>query len=305
MADAAARPARDRDSAARSVQGAVAELSRQFRAAGVATPELDAKLLVSRACNLTREAYILHGSRSLSQAEETAVNRSATRRLAGEPVSRIIGQREFYGRSFAISPAVLDPRPDTETLVSAALDRLRREGLHGPRILDLGTGSGCILLSLLAELPDAYGVGIDIDPRALSTAQDNARALSLAERAAFACMDWTAGLTGTFDVIVSNPPYIASRDIASLAPEVRLYDPHLALDGADDGLCAYKRLASECWRLLRPGGWILVEAGASQAEEILGLFDEMGWFEPAQEWEFHRDLAGFNRVVAIKRQSDL
>jgi release factor glutamine methyltransferase len=302
MADAAKAVA-DLRGAPPTVRAMVNELTRRFQAAGIDTPELDSRLLVCQACNLSREAYILHDGRTLSDFEAAAIDAMAARRLAREPVSRIIGRREFYGREFVISPAVLDPRPDTETLVGAALDLLEDEGIRAARLLDLGTGSGCILLSLLAELADATGIGIDIDPEALKVAQDNARRLDLTERSAFACMDWTTALDGEFDLIVSNPPYIASAEIVSLAPEVRLFDPHRALDGSGDGYSAYKRLARECSRVLRPGGWILLEAGANQAVEILALFDEMGWFAEEKEWDFYRDLAGVNRVVAIKRQS--
>lgn len=288
---------------ARTVRAAVNDLTRRFREAELETPDLDSRLLVCHACNLSHEAYILHDSRLLLDSEAEAIEAMAARRVAREPVSRIIGRREFYGREFVISPAVLDPRPDTETLVGAALDLLERDGASAPRLLDLGTGSGCILLSLLAERPGATGIGIDIDQQGLRIAQENARRLRLTERSVFACMDWTTALRGEFDLIVSNPPYIASSEIASLAPEVRLFDPRTALDGSEDGYAAYKRLACECFRLLRPGGWMLLEAGANQTAEILGLFDETGWFAEAKEWDFYRDLAGINRVVAIKRQS--
>lgn len=297
VASVAATPATIRD--------AVADLTRRFRAVGLDAPELDARLLVCNACNLTREAYILHDSRALAALEAAAIEGYATRRLASEPVSRIIGKREFYGRDFIVAPAVLDPRPDTETLIDAALKLTADDGggARPLRILDLGTGSGCILLTLLAELPEASGVGIDIDPAALEIARENAKALSLNARSAFACMDWTAALNGEFDLIVSNPPYIASSEIASLAPEVRLHDPLIALDGDSDGLSAYRRLARDCTGMLPPGGWMLLEAGAGQAMEIVGLFEETGWFAEQAEWRLYSDLAGVKRVVAIKRQS--
>jgi release factor glutamine methyltransferase len=294
------------ESAGTSVRAAVTELTKRFRAAGLATPELDARLLVCHACNLSREAYILSSGRNVSDAEAAAIDASASRRLAYEPVSRILGKREFYGRNFVIAPSVLDPRPETETLVDAALGLLKgaNHKAVSPRLLDLGTGSGCILLSLLAELSGGWGIGIDIDPGALRIASRNACALSLSERSAFACMDWTAALKARFDMIVSNPPYIASSEIVALAPEVSGYDPLIALDGAADGLSAYRRLARESYEVLRPGGWILFEVGARQSTEALDIFDEMGWFPEGREWELFRDLAGINRVVAIKRQSD-
>jgi release factor glutamine methyltransferase len=289
-----------------TVNAAVTELTKHFRAAGFATPDLDARLLVCHACNLSREAYILEARRDVSDAEAAAIQASAARRLAYEPVSRIIGQREFYGLNFVIAPSVLDPRPETETLVDAALGLLKVANYRpvSPRLLDLGTGSGCILLSLLAELPDAWGIGIDIDPAALRIASRNARALSLTERSAFACMDWTAALKAQFDLIVSNPPYIATSDIVALAPEVGGYDPFVALDGGVNGLSAYRRLARDAYELLRPGGWILLEAGAEQSARIIDIFSENEWFSEQREWQLFRDLAGINRVVAIKRQSD-
>lgn len=305
MADPSASVAASPPEAAVTIRGAVADLTRRFRVAGLETPGLDARLLVCHACNLSRDAYILYEGRALSALEAAAIDRNAARRLASEPVSRIIGKREFYGREFIIAPAVLDPRPDTETLIDVALKHVAQDGdgSRPLRILDLGTGSGCILLTLLAELPEASGIGIDIDPAALQIARANAKALSLNARSAFACMDWTAALNGEFDLILSNPPYIASQEIASLAPEVRLHDPHLALDGDEDGLSAYRRMTQDCIGMLRPGGWMLLEAGAGQAMEIVGLFGENGWFADRTAWELYPDLAGVKRVVAIKRQT--
>ena len=288
-----------------TVRSVTANLARRLRAAGMPSPDLDARLLVSHACGLSRETYILASDRPIEAHESAAIDDFAGRRLTGEPVSRIVGRREFYGRDFAIGPAVLDPRPDTETLVAAAIDILAAEArtAGSPRILDLGTGSGCILLTLLAELPHAWGVGIDVDPEALKLARKNAKTLTLTSRSAFACMDWVEALNGEFDLIVSNPPYIARDEITTLADDVRLYDPKVALDGGLDGYDAYRAISASCLSVLRPGGSVVVEAGARQAAEIVNLFAEHDVTGIGVEARLFQDLAGINRVVAIKRQA--
>jgi release factor glutamine methyltransferase len=288
-----------------TVRSVTANLARRLRAAGMPSPDLDARLLASHACGLSRETYILANDRPIDARESAAIDDFAGRRLAGEPVSRILGRREFYGRDFAIGPAVLDPRPDTEALVAAAIDILAAEArtAGSPRILDLGTGSGCILLTLLAELPHAWGVGIDVDPEALKLARGNAKTLTLTSRSAFACMDWVEALNGEFDLIVSNPPYIARDEITTLADDVRLYDPKVALDGGLDGYDAYRAISATCLSVLRPGGSVVVEAGARQAAEIVNLFAEHDVTGIGVEARLFQDLAGINRVVAIKRQA--
>jgi release factor glutamine methyltransferase len=287
-----------------SLRAAITRLSADFAGAGLATPALDARLLVLVACGLTHEAYILNPDRAMDYAETHAAGAMRARRLAGEPVSRIIGRREFWGLDFAIGEAVLDPRPDTETLVQSALDIVDEEGRRGAelRIADLGTGSGCILLSMLRELPGASGVGVDISPEALAVARRNAALLGLEARADFTAGNWCENLSGGFDVIVTNPPYIESEVIGDLEPEVRLYDPRQALDGGDDGLDAYREIAASSLDSLRPGGWILLEAGAGQANAILSIFDNGPWRNRIASKRINRDLNGINRVVAIKRQ---
>lgn len=290
----------------RTVWEAVKVLSHRFSEACFETPELDASLIVRNACGLSHEAYFLNSGRRLSSNEADAIEHGSNRRLLREPVSRIIGKREFWGQEFRVSPFVLDPRPDTETLVEVALNILKEEGrLHtGLRILDLGTGSGCILLTLLAESPNAWGVGTDIDHSALRTAQENARRLNLLARTAFTCGNWCDPLSGPFDLIVSNPPYIRSKDISGLSAEVRCYDPMIALDGGLDGLDAYRHIALSVMPVAREGAWIVLEAAMGQADEIIQLFRNSGWISSIQSACLHRDLAGINRVVAIKRQSE-
>ncbi len=288
-----------------TVRSAVTALAQAFREAGLPTPELDARLLVLHACETSHEDYILTPDRPLSLEDMDRIAALQERRLAREPVSRIVGYREFWGRRFALGPATLDPRPDTETLIEAALDLMREEDrTAGPlRILDLGAGTGCILLTLLAELPDAWGLGIDRNEAALRLAQRNARDLGVASRAAFACGDWLDAVDGGFHLIVSNPPYIRSGDIAALEPEVGRHDPALALDGGEDGLDAYRRIIEEAARAALPGSWILVEAGQGQITEIVTLFDQAAWTPAPGRCRIYSDLAGVERVVAIKRQT--
>ncbi len=284
---------------------AIAGLARRFSDAGIATPEIDARSIVLNACGLSLESYLLSPDHPLDAAEARTVEVCAERRLAGEPVSRILGKRAFWANEYRISPAVLDPRQDTETLIETALGVLEEEGRRGQalRIVDLGTGSGCILLSLLAELPEAWGLGTDLDPAALRIARENARERSLTSRCAFVCNDWSAAVGGEFDVILANPPYIRRDDIARLAAEVRNFDPPLALDGGLDGLDAYRSIAQDCRSLAKAGSWMLLEAGMGQAAEIVTIFREAGWCGGEEAVRSYADLAGVNRVVAIKRQT--
>jgi release factor glutamine methyltransferase len=287
-----------------TVRAAIADLTAAFRSRGLPSAELDARLLVLDACGLSHEAYLLAPSRGLSSAERAAIASASARRLAREPVSRILGHREFWGRRFALSPSVLDPRPDTETLVETALDILRDEGRTAAdlRILDLGTGTGCILLTLLAELPNAWGLGVDRDMAALAIARGNAASLGLTERAAFACSNWADAVCGPFDLVISNPPYIPAADIETLEPEVRCHDPRLALDGGADGLDAYRRIIGDQARVVAPNGWLIFEFGVNQVMEILTLLGYTESKGATGGCKIRRDMAGIERVVAVKRQ---
>lgn len=263
--------------------GAVSEAAvRRFEAAGIANPRLDARLLLA-AC-LGDEASL--GEEALARFEPMLA-----RRVAGEPVSRILGSREFWSLDFALSPATLDPRPDSETVIEAALARIadRRAAL---RIADLGTGTGCLLLALLSELPRARGVGVDIEARAVRVAAANAQRLGMGARAAFIAGDWGAGLARGFDCVLSNPPYIPSADLAGLAPEVRC-DPAASLDGGRDGLDGIRGAARGAVRLLKPGGLALIEIGAGQARAGADIVGRAG----LEFLETKEDLAGHPRVV--------
>ncbi len=275
--------------------------ARLLRQGGIATPELDARLLLCHAAGLTHEAYVAQGDAVLPLEGATRFAASIDRRLRGEPVSRILGSREFYGRPFRIDADTLDPRPDTETLIEAALEVIDREGWrHRPlRLLDLGTGSGCILITLLAELPMAIGVGVDVSLPALALGRDNARALGVGQRASFVASDWLDAVSGNFDLVVANPPYIATADIGGLAREVAAHDPLPALDGGHDGLDAYRRILPRLRQLLQKGAIVLFETGADQTEAVQGLLGDAGLKAPQGEWLW-RDLAARPRVVGAR-----
>ena len=271
----------------------------EFRAHDIETPELDARLLVGHALGLDHATLAAAGARLLDADETSAIAVLTARRLEDEPVARIIGMKEFWSLQFRVDAATLVPRPETETVVEAALAAIDRHGLRARalRIADLGTGSGAILLALLTELQNAFGVGSDPSLGALAVARDNGRRLQL-RRASYVACDMAAALRGPFDVIVSNPPYIASDDIAKLPPEVRLFDPHLALDGGADGLDCYRSIAATAPALLAPDGVIIVELGAGQAEPVAALFAAAGLAPSPPRY----DLSGVPRaLVAGKR----
>jgi len=253
-------------------------LAARFKSAMIESADLDARMLVGSVLGLDLTGLIEAAARPVTAEESIHLEDFARRRLAGEPVARILGEKEFWGLPLQLSPATLVPRPDTETVVELALEIWRAQ--HHPsrrlRIVDIGTGSGAILLALLSELPEAFGVGTDINPAALQTANGNAARLGFAPRAAFVACDYAAALAGGFDLIVSNPPYIRSAEIAGLAREVREHDPPGALDGGVDGLDAYRKLIPEAAELLAPGGALVVEAGVGQSGKILGLMTAAG-----------------------------
>jgi len=317
-------------------------LAGELRASGVATPELDARLLICHACALSHERFAATPAREVTEDEIERIRLSAKRRCAREPVSRILGSREFWGLEFEIGPQILDPRPDTETLVSAGLELVRERCSAEPlSILDLGTGSGCILISFLHELDSACGVGTDISAEALELARVNAKRHGVAERALFVCTSWCEGLgtssnsetvgqintssnseavgqintsskaqavgqkKGYFDLVLANPPYIPTGDLAGLEPEVARYDPAAALDGGRDGLDAYRKIANELHAVLAPGGWAVFEIGEGQGEDVAAILrDSNGtaFFDKTRQWH---DLAGQLRCVAGKRSPTL
>jgi release factor glutamine methyltransferase len=287
--------------AGQTVETARRMLTARLRTNSIDTAELDARILIGAVLALDLTGLIAAAERRVTAVEAARLGEAERRRLAGEPIARIVGTREFWGLPLQISTATLVPRPDTETVVELALEMLRpsADPDRRLRIADIGTGSGAILLALLSELPDAYGVGTDISVAALRTASGNAVDLGLAARTALVACDYAAALSGVFDLIVSNPPYIRSADIAGLSIEVRDFDPLLALDGGTDGLDAYRALIPQAARLLAPGGVLVVEAGHGQSGEIQGLIDAAGL---TCERPPKADLAGIRRAVAGRKK---
>jgi len=270
----------------------------KFRECGIESADLDARILVGHALGLDHAALAATASRPLNAAEQNAVATLARRRLAREPVARIVGTKEFWSLTLRVGAATLVPRPETETLVEAALDVIDRRGARSRplRIADLGTGNGAILLALLSELPAACGIGTDVSAAALAVARHNAERLGLSGARFVAC-NMAAALRGPFDLIVSNPPYVASAEIAGLAPEVRDFDPRAALDGGTDGLTFYRALAAAAPALLAPGGALTAELGAGQAQSVATLFAGAG-LAPATP---RHDLNGVPRALCAAK----
>ena len=269
-------------------------------AAGIDNVRFEARLLLAHAAGLSAEQLIARGAEPAPAAVAERLRELAARRVLREPMAYILGEREFWGLPFKVSPAVLVPRPDSETLIEAAL-ALMPDRQRPWRIVDLGLGSGCLLLTLLREYPAARGVGLELSEEALAVAQANAEALEVAARARLVSgdwrqPDWQQRLGGPFDLLVSNPPYIEAGAIERLMPEVARFEPRLALDGGPDGLAAYHAIASAAPALVAPGGRVLVEIGEGQALEISRIFTAAGL---AMEGLW-KDLAGIDRVVSAK-----
>lgn len=264
---------------------------RALEAAGVDSPVFDARLLLETAAEVVRLDILTDPHRAISEEAGARLDALVARRVAREPLAYILGKQAFWSLDFAVGPAVLTPRPDTETVVTAALAALPEDA--PARVLDLGVGSGAILLSILSARPLATGLGVDASPEALVFAQANAEALGLQDRVVMAHGDWGVGVAGPFDLVVSNPPYIVSAEIAGLQPEVSVHEPRLALDGGGDGLDAYRRLWPDVARLLKPGGRFAVEIGLGQGPDVSALATEAGLEVEAVK----PDLTGIGRVV--------
>jgi release factor glutamine methyltransferase len=265
---------------------------KRLKAAGVDSPSIDARLLLEAAAGVTRMEVISDPYRELTPEQEAMLDSYVERRAGREPVARILGRKGFWTLMLKVSPDVLTPRPDTERLIDIALEAFPERMSFS--LLDLGVGSGALLLAILAERPAAKGLGVDVSEEAIAVARDNAANLGLIDRASFLRSDWTQGLPDAgFDLAVSNPPYIRSAEIETLAPEVRAHEPRLALDGGPDGLDAYRILAPEILRVLKPGGLFAVETGWDQAADVLALFRAAG----AEGLRVVRDLGDRDRVV--------
>jgi release factor glutamine methyltransferase len=266
----------------------------QFRQRGLECAELDARLLVAHGAGVDGGAFALIADNTVDGEIARRVNLYAERRLSGEPVARILGKKEFWSLEFGLNEATFVPRPDTEVLVNAALARMANGHDQEIRILDLGTGSGAILIALLSEFKYARGIGIDIDARAITQARENARRHGLGDRCSWLVGDFSAAIGAAMDLVVSNPPYIASPDIAGLDVEVRCYDPRRALDGGADGIDAYRMICAALPGHMKTGGQVLFEVGAGQAPSVGRLLTETGFEVDSGE----RDLSGVVRVVA-------
>jgi release factor glutamine methyltransferase len=280
-------------------QSALAPAVARLAAAGIEGPGRDARLLLAHALGVGADRLTLHLQDEMTAAQQAAFDAALAARASRQPVAQITGRRLFWGLSFRVTPDTLDPRPETETLVAEALSH------PFLKILDLGTGTGCILLSCLKGMPMARGVGVDISSAALAVARDNARDLGLEDRARFMVSDWFSGLsgdtsggvTGAFDLIVSNPPYIAADEMPGLAPEVRDWEPHLALTPGGDGLDAYRSIARGAGARLLPGGRLLLEIGPAQGKAVAGLLAAVG----LDQVRILADMDGRDRVVtAVK-----
>ena len=282
----------------------LADARRRLTAAGVDTAAIDARLLVEAATGASRLDLLAATDRTVAADAAARLEGWVGRRAAGEPVGRILGVASFYGLDFALGPDTLEPRPDTETLVEVALAAVRAGRVAGAspdgtglRLLDLGTGTGAIAVALLARMPGASGIATDLSPGALDVAGKNAARNGVDGRLDFALGDFFAAVTGSFGLVVSNPPYIASDVIAGLDREVRLPDPRLALDGGPDGLDAYRAILAGIDDHLATGGFLAVEIGWDQGEAVAALFRTAG----LREIEVHRDLGGRERVVSGRR----
>lgn len=281
---------------ATTVGSALAEVARRLAAAGIDETRREARLIVAAALGWQPMQVLGRPEAALDGTLRQRVLALADRRARREPLSRLLGYREFWSLRFALSPETFDPRPDSETLIEAALAALP-DRAEPCRVLDLGTGTGCLLLALLSELPNAVGVGVDRSAAAVATARQNAQALGLSSRAQLLAGDWGAALGGAWDVILANPPYIPSGGIGSLMPEVARHEPRPALDGGPDGLDAYRALAPEISRLLAPAGLAFLELGLGQKAAVMALLAGVGLAMRATR----PDLSGVDRCLVAGR----
>ena len=279
-----------------TVGTALAEAAAQLSSAGIPDARREARLLLAAALDWDAARVLGFPESEMTTAAGARLLTLLARRSAREPISRILGHREFWSLRFELSPDTLDPRPDSETLIEAALALLEDRD-RAYRVLDLGTGTGCLLLALLSELPRAIGTGVDLSDAALEMARRNAAALGLGTRAQFLCGNWGDPVSGAWDIILANPPYIASDDIDRLSPEVARFEPRSALDGGGDGLSAYRLLAPAIARLLAPRGLAVIEIGTGQAQEVAALMAGAGLALRA----IRHDLSGVDRCLVLGR----
>lgn len=264
----------------------------RLKTVGIESADVDARILTAYGLKLNRAQLLGQSERLLTAEDANLLEALIEQRVHHKSVARIMGEREFWGLNFGLNEATLEPRPDSETLIEATL-KLTPDRQKPFRILDLGTGSGCLLLSLLHEFPNATGLGIDIALRAIEQAQGNAEKLGLKTRALFKKNDWLEDIEGRFDIIISNPPYISQKDIFGLMQEVRGFDPLLALDGGEDGYDPYRLLIPQLPKFLNPDGLAVFEVGQGQSRTIVGLLSQAGF----KKVDTHQDLGGIPRCV--------
>lgn len=276
--------------------GLLREIAAAFAAAGLETPEREARALLKGGLGLADIDLVARADLPVAEEDAARLRALAVRRAEGEPLARLVGQREFWSLDFSLAPETLVPRPETETLVEAAL-ALFPDRAAPLRILDLGTGTGAILAALLSEYPNAFGLGVDLSEGAARQARDNLARLGLAGRSAVIVGRWAEAIHSRFDLVASNPPYIPVRDIAALDKEVREHDPRLALDGGADGLDAYRALAAALPGLLVPGGRAVLELGIGQEEDVATLLAAAGL---SADGPARRDLSGIARAIVTR-----
>jgi release factor glutamine methyltransferase len=277
-----------------TIRDALRQSTQRFELHGVSSPRLNAEVLLSHVLSVDKAYLYTHDEREISGEEEQRLENAVYDRVSGVPVQYIVGRQEFFGRYFAVNPTVLIPRPETELLVERVIGF---RPAAGSRIVDVGTGSGCIGITLALELPEARITLTDVSFEALQTARANAA--SLGAKVEVVCMDLLEAASGSFDFIVSNPPYVSRAETSRLQREVREHEPHVALFAADDGLSAYRQLIPSAQRLLRPGGYLLMEIGFGLEERVLSLFEE-GW----ERLPTGADLQGIPRVVSARRSAE-
>ncbi|MDH5750717.1 MAG: peptide chain release factor N(5)-glutamine methyltransferase [Rhodospirillales bacterium] len=275
------------------------DVSRRLKDAGFSESRLESRLLVAAALGIEPEMTFVHSERTLNGNEWNRLESLLTRRLKCEPMAYILGEREFWSLSFRAGPGVLVPRPDSETIIDSVLSHVPERNRNW-NILDLGTGSGCLLLSLLKEYPASRGTGVDVSGDALALAIGNAGDLGLSPRVEFIKENWCDGLEGPFDIVVCNPPYIPTAEISDLSPEVSRYEPRLALDGGEDGLNCYRLLAPMLGKIISREGWAFVEIGVGQARDVSGLFIK----NRLHVIDIMKDIQGIARCVILRKCQD-
>lgn len=278
-----------------NIKDAIAQATEKLAQEPIGPPRMAAETLMMFALGCDRARLFAHPEQELSSQEESRFENAVAQRAAGKPLQYITGKQEFWGLEFVVSPAVLIPRPETEHLVEAALEKIRKSQIAKPRIIDVGTGSGCVAVALASELPGAQIEAIDISHNALALAKENSKRLKLSDRVRFFESDLLASARGGFDLIVSNPPYVGRSESDKVQREVREHEPEVAVFGGEQGLDIYRRLIPQAWEKLKPGGWLLMEIGFSIEAEVKALLS--GWNEVSSV----PDLQGIPRVVMARR----